>query len=94
MRMDQATASDLLARLGRRALVRRAAGEDRRSVRLTLTREGRALFERSVGEVRSSLRAADKAGELDALVSSMNAYLRYYGIGRPRAVRRPRAHSH
>jgi DNA-binding MarR family transcriptional regulator len=79
--MDQATASDLLARLGRRGLVHRGPGEDRRSVRLTVTREGRRVFERSVRGVRSALHAADKAGELDALEHSMDAYLKYYGIG-------------
>ncbi|HEY3217548.1 MAG TPA: MarR family transcriptional regulator [Candidatus Limnocylindria bacterium] len=82
--MDQATASDLLARLGRRGLVKRTAGADRRSVRLALTREGRSSFERSVREVRAALRAADRAGELAALTSSMNEYLRYYGIGKRR----------
>jgi DNA-binding MarR family transcriptional regulator len=81
IRMDQATASDLLARLSRRGLVQRAPGEDRRSVRLTLTREGRRAFERSVRGVRSALHAADKAGELDALEHSMDSYLKYYGIG-------------
>jgi DNA-binding MarR family transcriptional regulator len=79
--MDQATASDLLARLGSRGLVQRAPGEDRRSVRLTLTREGRRAFERSVHGVRAALHAADKAGELDALEHSMDSYLKYYGIG-------------
>jgi DNA-binding MarR family transcriptional regulator len=84
MRMDQATASDLLARLTRRALVQRAPGRDRRSIQLTITHEGRSTLERSVREVRAALRAADKAGELDALANSMSAYLRYYGIGRRR----------
>ena len=85
--MDQATASDLLARLGRRGLVRRAPGEDRRSIRLTLTRDGRRAFERSVRGVRAALHAAHEAGELDALQHSMDSYLKYYGIGSRR--RRP-----
>jgi DNA-binding MarR family transcriptional regulator len=84
MGMDQATASDLLARLARRGLMQRTRGNDRRSIRLTITPEGRSALERSVREVRAALRAADRAGELDALANSMSAYLRYYGIGRRR----------
>jgi DNA-binding MarR family transcriptional regulator len=84
MGMDQATASDLLARLARRGLMKRARGNDRRSIRLTITPEGRSALERSVREVRGALRTADRTGELDALANSMSAYLRYYGIGRRR----------
>lgn len=79
--MDQATASELLARVGRRGLVQRAPGADRRSIRLTLTAQGRRAFARSVRGVRAALHAAERAGELDALEHSMDSYLKYYGIG-------------
>lgn len=83
--MDQATASDLLARLVRRRLVERGAGPDRRAASLTMTREGRRVFARSVKEIRAALRSADEAGELQALVVNMEDYLRFYGIRRTRA---------
>lgn len=78
--MDQATASDLLGRLVRRGYVVRTAGTDRRSADLSTTRAGRAILDRSVRGVRSAMRAADRAGELAALATSMDAYLRSYGI--------------
>lgn len=80
--MDQATASDLLARLVRRRLVLRVVGTDRRSADLTLTRDGRRTLDRSVREIRGALRRADHSGELDSLATNMDAYLRYYGIRR------------
>lgn len=85
--MDQATASDLLARLVRRGLVVRAAGADRRSADLTVTASGRRVFERSVREIRTSLRQVDRAGALDAFETSIDEYLRYYGIRRRRTRR-------
>lgn len=85
--MDQATASDLLARLVRRGLVLRVAGADRRSADLTLTQDGRRILDRSVRDIRRVLGKADRAGELDALATNMDAYLRYYGIRRRRTRR-------
>lgn len=85
--MDQATASDLLARLVRRGLVLRAAGADRRSADLTVTPDGRRILDRSVRDIRRVLGRADRAGELDALATNMDAYLRYYGIRRRRTRR-------
>ena len=86
--MDQATASDLLARLVRRGYVVRAPGLDRRSADLSITSKGRSVLARSVRGIRSAMRTADAAGELDALATNMDAYLRYYGIRR--RVRRGR----
>ena len=80
--MDQATASDLLARLVRRVYVVRAPGADRRSADLSITTKGRGALARSVKEIRRAMRAADRAGELDTLATNMDAYLRYYGIRR------------
>lgn len=80
--MDQATASDLLARLVRRGYVVRVAGADRRSADLSVTRKGRDVLARSVRGIRGAMRAADGGGELEALATSMDAYLRYYGIRR------------
>lgn len=84
--MDQATASDLLARLVRRGYVVRAPGLDRRSADLSMTSKGRNVLVRSVSAIRAAMRTADRAGELDALTTNMDAYLRYYGIRR-RAAR-------
>jgi DNA-binding MarR family transcriptional regulator len=80
--MDQATASDLLARLVRRVYVVRAPGADRRSADLSITTKGRGVLARSVKEIRRAMHAADRAGELDTLATNMDAYLRSYGIRR------------
>lgn len=80
--MDQATASDLLARLVRRGYVVRVPGADRRSADLSMTAKGRSIFARSVHGIRAAMRTADTAGELDTLANNMDAYLRYYGIRR------------
>lgn len=87
LRMDQATASELLARLTRRGLVKRRTGEDRRSVVLSLTSEGRARFDRSVRSIRSALQAAHDDGDLEDLSTNIVGYLRYYGLGRTRGRR-------
>lgn len=80
--MDQATASDLLARLVRRGHIVRVPGVDRRSADLSMTASGRSILGRSVRGIRSAMRGADAAGELEALATNMDAYLRYYGIRR------------
>lgn len=80
--MDQATASDLLARLVRRGHVVRAPGVDRRSADLSLTSRGRGALARSVRGIRGAMHVADARGELDALAINVDAYLRYHGIRR------------
>jgi hypothetical protein len=71
----------------RRGLVLRVAGADRRSADLTVTPDGRRILDRSVRDIRRVLGRADRAGELDALATNMDAYLRYYGIRRRRTRR-------
>jgi DNA-binding MarR family transcriptional regulator len=76
--MDQATMSEMLARLSRRGLVARHAGADRRAVNVSLTSDGRSLFKRSVGTIGREIRAAKASGELDGLQRNLREYLAFY----------------
>jgi DNA-binding MarR family transcriptional regulator len=76
--MDQATASELLARLVRLGLVRRAKADDRRAVDVSFTPKGRQRFARSLDRIRVAIQDADRAGELRALRDSLAAYLDHY----------------
>lgn len=80
--MDQATASELLARLQRRRLVRRTAAADRRALEVSLTPAGRALLIESIEHTRREIKRSDSRGELGALRDSITAYLDYYVSGR------------
>lgn len=86
--MDQATASELLRKLAERGLVRRAPGEDRRELRVSLTPEGKAVFKTSIGEIGSALRRADERGDLRNLRPSLREYLGFYGVGTARGTAR------
>lgn len=83
--MDQATASDLLARLQRAGLVRRTVAEDRRALELSLTASGQSHLARSIEHMRREMHRADSRGELDALRESLADYLDFY----TNAVTRP-----
>ena len=76
--MDQATTSDLLGRLGRRALVTRRTGIDRRAVDVSLTRSGRSTLTRSVRAIGREMKLAKARGDLDALQRSLRAYLAFH----------------
>lgn len=76
--MDQATTSDLLARLLRRRLVSRRNGRDRRAVMVSMTPAGRVRFERSVRAISREIRRAKARGDLDALQRNLRAYLAFY----------------
>ena len=76
--MDQATASELLARLIRLGLLTRATAADRRAVDISLTTKGRQRFSRSIERIRDELQVADRAGDLRALRESLSAYLDHY----------------
>lgn len=78
LRMDQATASELLARLVSRGYVERDAARDRRAAQLSLTQKGRAVLFRSIRAIRREIQHADARGELDALRESIDDYLRFY----------------
>lgn len=80
--MDQATASELLARLVSVELVKRVGAADRRALEISLTRKGRQRFLRSVEGIRHEVQAADRAGDLRALRVSLSAYLDHYTVGR------------
>ncbi len=86
--MDQATASELLRKLAERGLVRRAPGEDRRELRVSLTPEGRAVFKTSIAEIGTALRRADERGDLRNLRPSLREYLGFYGVGAARGTAR------
>jgi DNA-binding MarR family transcriptional regulator len=76
--MDQATTSDLLARLIRRRLVTRRIGRDRRALNVSMTASGRARFQRSVRAIGRQIRRAKERGDLDALQRNLRAYLAFY----------------
>lgn len=76
--MDQATMSEMLARLIRRGYVARQVGDDRRAVNVSLTKGGRALFRRSVRAIGREIRAAKRSGELDGLQRNLREYLAFY----------------
>ena len=90
LQMDQATASELAARLLARRLIARRPAEDRRAWRMSLTRSGRTLLERSIEATRHEIEHAESRGELAALRDSLAAYLDYY-TGRSRRGPRRRA---
>src|SRR5688572_15946325 len=85
--MDQATASELAARLLARRLIARRPAEDRRAWSMNLTRTGSTLLSRSIEATRHEIQHADSRGELAALRESLAAYLDYY-TGRSRRGRR------
>ena len=76
--MDKATTSELLGRLGRRGLVTRRTGIDRRAVDVSLTRSGRSAFTKSVRTIGREMKLAGKRGELDALNGSLRAYVAFH----------------
>lgn len=76
--MDQATMSEMLARLIRRGLVARQVGADRRAVDVSLTRGGRSRFQRSVRAIGREIRNAKANGELDGLQRNLREYLAFY----------------
>lgn len=76
--MDQATASELLARLVDLDLVERATASDRRALDISFTRKGRQRFLRSIDRIRAEVQKAERAGDLRALRESIAAYLDHY----------------
>ena len=76
--MDQATTSELLGRLWRRALVTRRAGVDRRAVDVSLTRSGRSALTRSVRAIGREMKLAKARGDLDALQRSLRTYVAFH----------------
>jgi DNA-binding MarR family transcriptional regulator len=86
--MDQATASELLARVVGLGLVERGEAADRRALEISFTPKGRQRFLRSVQRIRAAIQTADRAGDLRAVRESLAAYLDHYtgGRGRRRAA--------
>lgn len=82
--MDQATASELLARLVALRLVERGEASDRRALEISFTPKGRQRFLSSVEHIREAIQEADRAGHLRALRQSLTAYLDHYTRARAR----------
>jgi DNA-binding MarR family transcriptional regulator len=91
LEMDQATASELLAKLLARRLVVRDSAKDRRAATISFTPKGWTVFRASVETIRSEMRRAQHRGELIALGADLEAYMRFYLGEHPAAVREPRA---
>jgi DNA-binding MarR family transcriptional regulator len=88
LEMDQATASELLAKLVARRLVVRDPAKDRRAATVSFTPRGWTVFRTSVESIRREMQLAQHRAELVALGSDLNAYMRFY-LGVPVAVRTP-----
>jgi DNA-binding MarR family transcriptional regulator len=78
LRMDEATASELLARLQRMRLVHRVKAPDRRALEISLTSSGRVRLARSIRAIRREVQLAESRGELAALRESIADYIDYY----------------
>jgi DNA-binding MarR family transcriptional regulator len=89
LEMDQATASELLAKLLARRLVRRDSAKDRRAATISFTPGGWTLFRTSVESIRREMQLAQHRAELIALGSELDAYMRFYLGDRPVASRPP-----
>jgi DNA-binding MarR family transcriptional regulator len=76
--MDQATTSELLRRLGRRGLVTRRTGSDRRAIDVSITRSGRSALTRSVRAIGRAMKLARAHGDLDALQRNLRAYVTFH----------------
>ena len=76
--MDQATASELLAKLIARRLVVRDSAKDRRAATISFTPKGWTTFRASVETIRQEMQRAQHRGELVALGADLDAYMRFY----------------
>jgi DNA-binding MarR family transcriptional regulator len=76
--INEATTSELLARLTESGLVERHASRDRRAATISLTAAGRRRLLHSIAATRREIQHADRRGELNALADSIAAYLAYY----------------
>lgn len=89
LEMDQATASELLAKLLARRLVVRDSAKDRRAATISFTPRGWTVFRTSVESIRREMQLAQHRAELIALGSDLDAYMRFYLGEHPVAVRAP-----
>lgn len=90
LEMDQATASELLAKLLARRLVVRDSAKDRRAATISFTPKGWTVFRESVETIRREMRRAQHRGELIALGADLDAYMRFYLGDHPAAAREPK----
>jgi DNA-binding MarR family transcriptional regulator len=82
LEMDQATASELLAKLIARRLVVRDEAPDRRAASISFTPRGWTVFKESTESIRREMQRAQHRAELVALGSELDTYFRFY-LGEP-----------
>ena len=82
LEMDQATASELLAKLIARRLVIRDQAVDRRAASISFTPRGWTVFRQSIESIRREMQRAQHRAELVALGSDLDTYLHFY-LGAP-----------
>ncbi|HEV8534323.1 MAG TPA: MarR family transcriptional regulator [Candidatus Limnocylindria bacterium] len=78
LEMDQATASEILAKLVAARLVARDSAKDRRAANISFTSKGWAVFRASLGSIRREMQRAQHRAELVALGSELDDYLHFY----------------
>jgi DNA-binding MarR family transcriptional regulator len=78
LEMDQATASELLAKLIARRLVVRTQAADRRALTVSFTDKGWAAFRESTESIRREMQRAQHRAELNALGTDLDAYFGFY----------------
>ena len=78
LEMDQATASELLAKLIARRLVVRDEATDRRAASISFTPRGWKVFRESTESIRREMQRAQHRAELVALGPDLDTYLRFY----------------
>jgi DNA-binding MarR family transcriptional regulator len=90
LEMDQATASEILAKLIAARLVVRGSAKDRRAANISFTTKGWAVFVNSLGSIRREMQRAEHRAELIALGPELDDYLHFY-LGERRAPAGQRA---
>jgi DNA-binding MarR family transcriptional regulator len=89
LEMDQATASEILAKLVASRLVARDSARDRRAANISFTAKGWDVFLASTESIRREMQRAQHRAELIALGDELDAYLRFYLGDRTAPSRRP-----
>lgn len=90
LEMDQATASEILAKLLAGRLVKRDSARDRRAANISFTPKGWTVFLTSTDSIRREMQRAQHRAELIALGDELEDYLRFY-LGEGTRSRRPPA---
>lgn len=89
LEMDQATASEILAKLLAGRLVKRDSARDRRAANISFTPKGWTVFLESTDSIRREMQRAEHRAELIALGDELDGYLHFYLGDGTRSARRP-----